>query len=579
MSEPRRRPQGFQVLARFAPFYFAAHWRIVASYAAALIASALIVAAAWPLKFIIDAVLLEQDTAGPVGAALAAQPKHIAILALALAAAAIAVGAALSSALEKTINARLREAMTLRLRGFLLEDVLARPLSALAGYRSGEIVLRLIDDTGHVARLFCKTAPIVFRHLATTIITLGAMIYVNPAMGAIGFLIVLMLALCVRRAAPRLQAASRGKRRTEGAVAGLAQEILRHIRFVRAAGGETETREAFSARNAETLAAGVAETQAAVRLERRMQIANGLALAIVTGAGALFVARGALSIGGLTICLAYLNQLLKPVEKINELSSTVTGALVRAERLDEFLGGHRAALATPAPVSTARGAISFAGVSFAYDGGAPVLRNLSASIDAGETVWVRGSSGTGKSTFVDLLLRLYDPDAGVIALDGRPAADWPLGEWRAAFAVMLQNHHMFSGSVREAVAFGNPCVDDAAIWRALDSASMASVIRALPDGLDTQVSEAGDNFSGGERARLCLARAIAGERPVLVLDEPLANLDPNAQRAVLAAIRAMRGKRTIIIVSHQPVSAAVVDRTLTLDGGALFEAAAERAAS
>ncbi|MEK7265339.1 MAG: ABC transporter ATP-binding protein [Pseudomonadota bacterium] len=582
MTPRHKHPSSWTIIRRFSRFYLTDRAMALASYGMALLAASAALAAVFPLKYVIDAVLLDHSAPGPVDRFLDALSKPQAVIALALASAALAALAALTSALEKNLNARLRERMTARLRAAILADMLERPISDLAPFKSGEVALRLVDDTGQVARLFCKTAPVAFRHAVTTLMTLGAMITLNPAIGAIGLIVITLLAIFVRSSAGRLQATSREKRRREGAVAGFAQEIIRNIRFVRAVGGEASTRERFESRNTLTLAAGVEETRAAVRLEQRMQIANGLAVAILTGAGALLTLKGALSVGDLALSLSLLNQLLKPVEKINDLASSITGALVRAERLDAFLGRAIRPVASLLAAPAARdfqGALRLDTISFAHEPGVLTLEDVSFSVAPGECVWLRGASGAGKSTLIDIILRLYEPQKGRLSLGGVSARDIAPRDWRAAFAVMLQERRIFSGAVRDAITFANDPLSDAEIWAALSDASIAEKVARIPGGLDAEIGEAGENFSGGERARLCLARALAGKGSILILDEPLANLDAGAQHEVIAAIRRMRARRTILIVSHHHIPSDMLDRTILLDGGRVREGHIERAAS
>lgn len=567
-----------QVIGRFWPYYFKDRNLVIASYAAAIAATVATLAAALPLKYLIDAVLVANAPRDVLAQYLSALPKPEAISVLAAAIAILAAFAAAASALEKNLNARLREKMTARLREALLTDILLRPLEGLAGYRAGEVALRLIDDTGQVARLFCKTAPVAFRHLATSILTLGAMTAIHPALGALGFFIVVCLAIFVRRAAGALRNTSREKRAREGAVAGFAQEIVRNVRFIRAAGGEAETRAQFKARNNDTLKAGVRETRAAVSLEQKMQLANGMALAIVTGAGGFLALRGSFSVGDLALSLSFLSQLLKPVEKINELTSSITGALVRTERLDGFLGAPLKQAEKAAPAALA-GPLRLDHIRFGYEADAPILNDVSFTLSPGESVWVRGASGAGKTTLIDIILRLYEANEGTIRIGTTAAADLAPARWRTAFGVMLQDRRLFAGTIREAVAFGNGRLSDDEILSALADAALADKVASLAGGLDATIGEDGGNFSGGESARLCLARALASRRPILILDEPLANLDLRSQREILAAVTRLRGGRTLLIVSHQPIPRAAIDRIIDLKGGVARESATERAAS
>ena len=560
------------ILGPFWRHFFVERWRIALSIAAGLAAAALAAAAPWPVKLIIDGALLKSEAAA-LPASLARFSDTGQILVLALATLVIAASAALSSAIEKRINARLREGMTNRLRAAVVESILWRPLDDLRAFKIGDLVLRVIDDAGQVARLYCKTGPAIFRHAATTLFTLIAMIAVEPVVGAVGVGILIALSFMARAGATSLQRASRRKRVNEGLASAYVTELLRNQRFVRAAGGEADAVETFAGRNRESLSAGVAETGAAVNLEQAMQLANGAALALVVGVGGFLALEGVLTVGELTIALAYLNQLLKPVEKINELASAVTGALSRAERLSGFLP--QTPQRQAASGARSRGSLIIEAVSFGYPDapGRLLLNSASAQIGSRETIWLDGPSGCGKSTLIDILLRLREPQTGSISIDGRPAQEWPLTDWRAQFAVMLQDHFLFSGVVRDIVTFGAGAIGDEAVTRALRSAALDDFLERGPVRTHTSIDEAGGNLSGGQRARLCLARAIACERPILVLDEPLANLDAETKGKIVSALRSEKGRRTILIISHDEPPRDLYDRRLEFDGGRLVERA------
>lgn len=563
-----------RAVRRFGPYWLKYPWRIAFAYSAGLTAAAFTLAAPLPLKVIIDNVLLGANSGF---SPLDALSREMQIGALALAAALIAVAAASASAAEKIASARLRELMTRDLRAASLDHILGLSVLQRHTDRSGELVLRLIDDTGHIARLFCKTFPTIFRYAITVLLTLAAMWWLSGALGALGLVIGLALVWQMRRAAPKLQEASRAKRKLEGGIAGFAQEVLRGLGFVQSVSGEDEVRSRFVDVNAESTAAGVNETRTQVALERSMQNASGVAVAVLVGLGALLVLRGQLSLGALTVCLAYLNQLLKPVEKINELAGAVTGALARADRLSDLLERPTGLAVNPDAAAPARvrGELMLRACSFAHRSpGAGVqtaLWDAEIVVRDGECVVIEGPSGAGKSTLLGLILRLYDPENGELSLSGRAYRDWPVHELRRQFAVMRQETHLFAGTIRDALQFGLGARSDADLLRVLSRVALGDLVADAPAGLDTPLGEDAGNLSGGQRARLALARALLAQRPVLLLDEPFANIDPESRAVLIDALGEERGVRTMLIVTHQSLPPGFADRTLRLEAGRLTE--------
>ena len=551
-------------LRRFWPVLRHQRGRLALAFVAALIATGLTVLAPIPVKIIIDNVLGGK----PLNFALPPMSPHWIVLLLAAASAVVAILAALASAIEKQLSARIRERMTLDLRLVCLDKLMTLTPLCRGDDRSGELGLRLIDDVQQVTRLFTKTGPVIIRHALTLLFTLAAMTWISPLLGALALAIAVLLGLMVRVAARPLTTTATLKRRQEGRVAGAAQELLRSLSFIQASGAEAEIRARFADLNRDSLGAGVAESRAAVRLERVMQIANGVAVALIVGGGGWLAARGQLSVGDLAIALIYLNQMLKPVEKINELASAVTGATSRAARLVDLLDrDDRLDRSGTFSCDQAAGRLTLAAPSFTYGEGR-FFHFDDLVVPARALVSIEGPSGAGKSTLFALLTRLFDPSSGSIQLDDRPYREWELTNLRHQFAISPQAPSLMAGSVRSWMTLGGIEASDNDRWIALRQVSLAEMLLAR-GGLDEPLREAGGGLSGGEQARLSLARALVADRPVLLLDEPFANVDPVSAKVMLAALAREKGRRTILIVTHQPLPEGLADLRLSMAGGQL----------
>jgi ABC-type multidrug transport system fused ATPase/permease subunit len=584
MSEPRRKsavpadgqPNAWQVLARFAPALWPHRRALGLALACTLLAAAMTLLAPWPVKYIIDHALGGMPLPAPLAAVLDGHPARVVIIVLGAATALVAALGALCSALEKNIEARVRERMTVELRDRVLGHIQSLSTHYRTRDRTGELALRLVDDVNQVVRLLTKSAPVALRHIVTSLFIFVMMFRLDVALGALGLGIALALVGLARFHARALRDATRRKRNGEGGVAALAQEILRGQPSVQALGAEQAMRERFGSENRESLEAGVAETRAAVAMERSLQIGNGLAIALMAVGGGLSVLDGTLTVGDLTIFLAYVAQLLKPIEKMNDLAGATARGVARGEKLLQLLARPPAVVDAPdaAALPRARGLIEMRGVSFAYpaddadDAERPVLERIDLRLAPGSFTVLMGPSGAGKSTLLHLLLRIIEPTAGEIAIDGVPYARVKLASLRAQFAVMLQETHLFAGTLRSALQPAQ-AASDARLWRALAQVGLEDTVRALPGALDARLGEAGVNLSGGQRARLSLARALLLDRPILLLDEPLANVDDESQRIIVDALKRSSAGRTCLGVSHQPALAQIADRVLCLDARGL----------
>lgn len=571
-----------RLLRAFGPDLWAHRRLLGLAYTFRLISVLAVVFLPWPLKIIIDNVIASRPLPGALRGFGSALPPEIIVLWMTGLFLMVTVLGAITNSLEKRISARVRERLTLRLRDRLLAHLQTLPPTFRTNQRSGELVLRLVDDTDLFARNLTKTLPLLFQHVSTLTLILLVMLWLDLRLAALGFVLMPALFIVIRYYSKRLWAASRDKRKHEGKVSGLAQEIIRGLPVIQALGSEGVTRERFERVNRKRLKAGVEETRVAARMEQTLQITQGFALALTTGVGALLVLRHQLTIGELTIFAAYVAQLLKPVEKLNDLSETAGRGFAGGERLLALLE-HRPLVGdaeNAVDIERARGVLEFRDVRFAYPDEEArqnfVLRGVNMRLEPGRLSVLIGESGAGKSTIMSLMVRLYDPSSGEILLDGRPLREIKLRSLRAQIAIMTQDTHLFSGTLRRALIPDGVELREGRIWEALSLVALDEFVRELPRQLETKLGEDALNLSGGQRQRLSLARAFLMDRPILLLDEPLANVDAASAAVITKALERLRATRTCLAITHQPALLDYADVVYRLEAGQVVEDAREQ---
>ncbi len=548
------------------------HWGLVAlAYACRTVSVVAALIAPWTLKVIVDHVV---TGAAPPSFAILSRLIGVngVVVAFALAGLIVAVIGALTGAAEKNLSATTRERLTSSIRDRVLTHLLTLPIGLRTTHRSGELVLRIVDDTDLFVRVLTKTIPQVFQHGLTLAATLVALAWINGwiAVASLAWLPIVVAVL--RRDGRRLWQASREKRTREGDVTALAQEIVRGMAVVQASGTEQPARDAFARVNESRAAAGRAETRVSVTLERNLQLVQAVAMAVTTGLGALLVLRGHMTLGDLTLLSLYTSQLLKPIEKLNDMAETTGRGLAGGERLVTLLQQSPAVVddVQAADVGRAHGVLELRNVWFAYpDRPRPVLRGVDLRAAPGSLTVLVGPSGAGKSTLFALLVRLADPTRGDIRLDGRSIRDVRLSSLRAQFAVLSQDTHVFAGTIRDALLPAGRATRDDDLWRALALVSLDGFVLHLPLGLDTPLGEDALNLSGGQRRRIALARAFLLDRPILLLDEPLANIDTESASIILQALDTIRATTTCLATTHDRALTDRADRVLRLDDGRL----------
>ena len=570
MSAPRRRPWR-DVLRWAAPIALEQRSLLVSAYSLRVACVVLALAAPWPLKVIIDNVLSRRPFPSVLAATglRGASPEAV-VLVMAAVMVALAAARALVESQYAARTARFRERLNIEVRDRMMVHLQQLPPTIRTIHRSGELALRLVGDVDQFVRFLARTMPTIVEYVLTTAATLALMLWLQPALTLFAVLLMPALAAIVRIYGARLGRASRERRRREGEVAGLAQEIVRGLPVIQALGGDEHARQRFRRLNANCLAAGVAETRAASQMERTIRIAHGLATAVLVAGGALLVLEGRLTLGALTVLASYLTQLLKPVERLNDLAETTSKGLAAGERLIALLEEQPAVRDAPdaIPIERAHGVIELRDVCFSYGAGRrTVLRGVNLRLEPGRLAVLVGASGAGKSTLLSLLVRLFDPTSGDILLDGRPLSAFTVQSLRRQVAIMAQDTHLFAGSLRDALTPTGEQVTDDRMWEALALVAMDAFVRSIPGRLDAPLGEDGVNLSGGQRQRLSLARAFLLDRPILLLDEPTSNVDPESEAIIASALGHMRYSRTCLAITHRPALFDHADVVYRLDDG------------
>jgi len=538
--------------------------RLVVAYGVSLGGVLLTLALPWPLKFLIDDVL-----AGTTATSwLSGFPPQQQVAILAASMAVLAALTAVVLGLDKILHARVREGFGQSLRDALIQRVYRLSRRSRQDERSGELTMRLVGDVNQVSRLFCKTAPTAIKHLATAVGTLCLTFFISVEIGFTALLTAVIMGVLVAHYGPALKRAAALKRKLEGRVSALTQETINGIEHIQAMGLETRVRRRYLGEVSAALEAGIDEVKAAVSLERTSQILAGLALALVAGAGGIHVVAGDLSLGSLTVCMAYIAQLMKPIEKINEIASSISRGVVRAERVDAIFRAEVALQVQPGAVPVENlEEIVCQNLCYRYpDNTASTINGFGFRFAKGECTAIVGPSGSGKSTLLRLLLRLQTPHDGELLANGVPYDLIDPVSLRSQFAVVLQNAHLFAGTVKEVLTELQPDISVQRVREALFDVRLLDVIDALPGGLDTPIDESGERISGGQKARLLIARALLGDRPVIVLDEPFANIDQSSKRIILGRLNHAKRDRILIVVTHEQELLKIADHVIVMDG-------------
>jgi ATP-binding cassette subfamily B protein len=357
------------------------------------------------------------------------------------------------------------------------------------------------------------------------------------------------------------------------------QENLAGIRVVRAFARQDFEIEKFAGRNREHRDLDYHLYKLLAGYWSASDVMCGVQVAIVVVAGGVFMARGSLAVGGFFFFLSVVNMFLWPVRMMGRILTELGKATVAIGRIHEILDHPResapaASIESGLPSPTGQnGEIVFRDVVFSHRGGAPALDHATFRITAGSTIGLLGPSGSGKSTIINLLMRFYDPDQGVIEIDGCDISKMDRKSVRGRISIVMQEPFLFSKSIRDNIALGHAGLaeHDAEITQAAMHACVHDTILELHDGYNTVVGERGITLSGGQRQRVALARALLREPSILILDDALSAIDTETEALILEAIRQRRGRHTTIIIAHRLSTLMDADEILVLEAGRIVQ--------
>ncbi|WP_417468437.1 ABC transporter transmembrane domain-containing protein [Maricaulis sp.] len=493
-----------------------------------------------------------------------------------LAGIAVAALLGLASAMRFYFISRLGERVVADLRRDVFDHLLSLSPTFYASTRTGEVLSRLTTDTTLIQTVVGSSVSVALRTVATTTGALILMVVVNWQLAlmvlALGPVILGPIMLFGRR----VQRLSRSSQDNLADASARASESLQAIETVQAFTREPEERSRFAAAVETTFKVSLA------RIEVRAWMTAIIFTVILSGLiavlwfGAIQVQAGTITPGAMTQFVMYAFVAVSGVGMLTETYTEVMRAAGATERLMELLAAKPDIDVPEAPEHFAlpvRGEIGFEDVSFAYPTrpDALALEGISLKVEPGQTVALVGPSGAGKSTMFQLLLRLYDPAAGRLTIDGVDISRLDPTELRNAMSIVQQNAPLFGGTVADNIRFGR---SDASLDDVIEAARAANAdefITALPDGYQTQLGENARTLSGGQRQRLAIARAILRDAPILLLDEATSALDSESEAVIQTAFETLSRNRTTLVIAHRLATVRKADFIVVLEGGRIVD--------
>ncbi|WP_327726457.1 ABC transporter ATP-binding protein/permease [Streptomyces sp. NBC_00487] len=477
-----------------------------------------------------------------------------------------AVGAIGSYVLRRTA-----ESVVLGARRALSSYLLRLRITAVDRSEPGDLMARITSDTTLLREVTTDTLVGLGTGGLTLVATVVLMGLVDPVLLAVTLGVIVGAGLVFGVIVPRINKASRAAQDAVGAMGASLERILGALRTVKASGAEHREEETIHAAAEESWRQSVRAAKWSAAAGNTAGLAMQIAFITVLAVGGARVATGAIDVGTLVAFLLYVFYLMSPIQQVvGAITQYQTGAAALS-RIQEALRLPAEPAARPAPLpapDAAPAALAFDEVRFRYADDLPYVHHgVTFEVPAqGMTAFV-GPSGAGKTTVFSLIERFYDPEAGLITVDGRDVAEWELSRLRSAIGYVEQDAPVLSGTLRDNLLLGDPQADEAALRRVLKTTRLDGLVAGLPQGLETLVGHRGTKLSGGERQRVAIARALLRRPRLLLLDEATSQLDAVNEAALRDTVTDVARTTTVLVVAHRLSTVTMADRIVVMDAG------------
>ncbi|WP_120519921.1 ABC transporter ATP-binding protein [Arthrobacter celericrescens] len=489
---------------------------------------------------------------------------------------AIYIAASMLSWAQGTLTATAVQGLAYRLREAVEAKLHRIPVAHYGGRSRGDVLSRASNDLDNVAQLLNQLLGQLVTSLLMAFASLCMMLLISPLLALVALLTVPVSALLSYVVSRPARTYFARQWSATGDVNSIVEETASGHETIKLFGARGLMADRFASRNNALYTASARAQFLSGLVQPLMAFVSNASYVGVALVGGLQFLAGAMTIGGIQAFIQFNRLFSQPLGQIGGMVQALQSCSASAARIFELLDApelppEAATVPDAASANGRRGAVAFEHISFRYRPDTPVLEDLSFAVDPGQTVAIVGHTGAGKTTLVNLLMRFHEPDAGRITVDGVDISQMPRDALRQHFGVVLQEPWIFTGTIRENIAYGDPSASDADIVAAAEASHVDHFVRSLPDGYATMLSNGGEPLSQGQRQLLSIARARLSGRPVLVLDEATSWVDTRTEVLIRHAMHRLRSNRTSFVIAHRLSTIRDADLILVMDHGRIVE--------
>ncbi len=470
--------------------------------------------------------------------------------------------------------AKLSQITVRNMRRDLFRKISKLPISYIDSHNHGDIMSRMTNDVETVSNTVSSSLASLFNAIITIVGVFALMLYYSPLMTLVAMVSIPLSLGISTFIAKKSRKYFIKQQKTLGTLNGHVEEMVTGCRTVTAFTHEEKAIEEFKVYSSSYRDTAVRANVFGSLMGPLMNVVGNLTYLLVAAAGGALALNGSITVGTIQIFLSYSRQFTQPISSIAQMYTSLQTAIAGAERVFEVMdvAVENNEGKEPLDIESVKGSIDFKDVHFSYKPGEPVLKGFDLWVRPGQKIAIVGATGSGKTTVVNLLMRFYDIDSGVITLDGKDIADIPKDDLRHTIAIVLQDTVLFQDTIRNNIAYGKQDATQEEIEAAAAMANADTFIGRLPQGYDTVLAESGSNLSQGQRQLLSIARAVLADPKILILDEATSSVDTRTEMHIQQAMIALMKGRTSLIIAHRLSTIRDADKIVVVDNGRICEA-------
>jgi ATP-binding cassette, subfamily B, multidrug efflux pump len=489
------------------------------------------------------------------------------------------VVSAILAATQGRLLARIVQRTMLALRERAEAKLHRLPLAYVDQTSRGDLLSRVTNDVDNIAQSLQQTMSQMLTSALQLIGVLAMMFWISWKLALAAAITVPLSLWGLKFIGGKSRSRFIAQWRDTGALNGHVEEAFTGHAVMKVFGHQRESEERFDEINQRVQTASFGAQFISGTIQPMMMLLGNLNYVVIAVAGGLMVSTGSLSIGGVQAFIQYTRQFTQPLTQLASMFTVFQSGVASAERVFAFLDAPEEPADVMQEQSTradqqagvTNGRVAFENVSFSYDPAKPLITDLSLVAEPGRTVAIVGPTGAGKTTLVNLLMRFYDLKGGRITIDGHDIATMPRQAFRSHVGMVLQDTWLFSGTIRENIAYGNPQATDDEIMAAARAAYVDRFVRHLPQGYDTRLDDDGTAVSAGEKQLLTIARAFLADPTILILDEATSSVDTRTELRIQRAMAQLRASRTSFVIAHRLSTIRDADVILVMEHGSIVE--------